>query len=249
MRRSRQDTNLPRADSGPFSIISDSAVKIAFGMYYKSIKAIGVEKMKRMKQAGVLRYILGLVVLMVLIAGCTTSSQKPSQASPALSPGASPSTSFTQLKPQSTFPSSCHATPIYQGGKSNAFVSSDIPWIQAQPATSGIVGHLFYTPFTMAVKSTYRFLHTGGVNPTDGASTKILWTIDHASISDALQIDGTNLSNAGKTFHQTINPSSSPVANLSQNQYPSIVVVPSAGCWQLQITSGQASGTITMWVV
>jgi hypothetical protein len=202
-----------------------------------------------MKQPHVLRYILGLAILIMLVAGCTTSSQQRTQASPVLSPGASPSASVTQLKPEGALPSSCPATPIYQGGKANAFVSSGIPWIQAQPASSGILGHLFYTPFTLAEKSAYRFLHTGGVNPVDGANTKILWTIDHASISDTLQVDGTNLSNPGKTFHQTINPGSSPAANLSQNQYPSIVVVPSAGCWKLQITSGQASGTITMWVV
>jgi hypothetical protein len=205
--------------------------------------------MERTQQAGVLRYVLGLLVLMVLVVGCTTSSQKPSQASPALSPVTSPSASVTQLKPESALPSLCPATPVYQGGKANAFASSGIPWIQAQPASSGILGHLFYTPFTLAEKSTYRFLHTGGVNPVDGANTKILWTIDHTSISDTLQIDGTNLSNPGKTFHQTINPNSNSTANLSQNQYPSIVVVPSAGCWQLRITSGQASGTITMWVV
>ena len=202
-----------------------------------------------MKQPHVLRYILGLAVLMMLVAGCTTSSQQRSQASPVLSPGASPSASVTQLKPEGALPSSCPATPIYQGGKANAFVSSGIPWIQAQPASSGILGHLFYTPFTLAEKGTYRFLHTGGANPADGANMKILWTIERPSISEILQIDGTNLSRPGKTFHQTINPGASSTVVLSQSQYPSIVVVPSAGCWQLQITSGQASGTITMWVV
>lgn len=204
-----------------------------------------------MKQPHVLRYILGLVVLMMLMAGCTTSSHQPPKGSPASSPspGASPPASATQMKPEDTLPSSCPATPIYWGGKANAFVSSEIPWIQAQPASSGIMGHLFYSPFTLAEKNTYRFLHTGGANPVDGTNTKILWTIEHPAISGMLQIDGTNLSSPGKTFHQTINPDAGSTAVLSQNQYPSIVVVPSAGCWQLHITSGQASGTITMWVV
>lgn len=212
--------------------------------------------MNRMKQADAPRYILGLVVLILSTAGCTTASQKSSQISPVFSPGASPSASVTQLKPEGALPSSCPATPIYRGGKANTFVGSGIPWVQAQPASSGILGHLFYTPFTLTEKGTYRLLHTGGANPADGANTKILWTIDHPSISGILQIDGTNLSNPGKTFRQTINPntgSTNPDAALavvlSQNQYPSIVVVPSAGCWQLRITSGQASGTITMWVV
>jgi hypothetical protein len=130
-----------------------------------------------------------------------------------------------------------------------AFVSSGIPWVQAQPASSGILGHLFYTPFTLAEKGTYRFLHTGGADPGDGTNMKILWTIEHPAISEILQIDGTNLSSTGRTFHQTVNPDADATVALSQSQYPSIVVVPSAGCWQFQITSGQARGTITMWVV
>ena len=204
-----------------------------------------------MKQAYVLRYILGLIVLVMLMVGCTASPQQPSKGLPASSPSpvASSPTTATQLKPESVLPSSCPATPVYQGGKANPFVSSGIPWVQAQPTTSGILGHLFYTPYTLAEKGNYRFLHTGGVDPADATNMKILWTIEHPAISEILQIDGTNLSSPGKTFHQTINPAASSTTVLSQSQYPSIVVVPSAGCWQLHITSGQASGTITMWVV
>jgi hypothetical protein len=204
-----------------------------------------------MKQTHVLRYILGLIVLLMLVAGCTTSSQQPSRTPSAASSetAVSPSTSARQLRPEDALPVSCSATPIYWGGQANIFVSSEIPWVQAQPASSGIMGHLFYTPFTLAEKGTYRFLHTGGADPADGTNMKILWTIEHPGITDILQIDGTNLSSPGKTFHQTINPDGSATAALSQSQYPSIVVVPSAGCWQLRISSGQARGIITMWVV
>ena len=202
-----------------------------------------------MRLSHVLRYILGLIVLIMLVAGCTTSSQQPSLMPPAASPGASPSASLKQLKPEGPLPASCPATPVYQGGKTNLFVSSGIPWVQAQPVSSGIMGHLFYTPFTLAEKGIYRFLHTGGADPADGTNMKILWTIEHPSISEVLQIEGTNLSSPGKTFHQTINPDADTTVALSQSQYPSIIVVPGAGCWQLRITSGQASGTITMWVV
>lgn len=210
-----------------------------------------------MKQLHVLRYILGLIVLMMLVAACTTSSQQssrtppatPSGVSPSVSPGASPPASVEQLRSEGTLPTSCPATPIYLGGKANTFVSSGIPWVQAQPTSSGITGHLFYTPFTLAEKGTYRFLHTGGANPVDGTNMKILWTIEHPSISEIFQINGTNLSSPGKTFHQIIDPGASSTVVLSQSQYPSIVVVPSTGCWQLRIISGQANGTITMWVV
>jgi hypothetical protein len=203
-----------------------------------------------MQQPGALRNLFWLMGFMVFMAGCTLQSVQHDQASPtpALSPVASPSAPVRQLKPESALPSSCPAAPIYQGGPSNVFVTSTIPWVQALPTSSGIMGHLFYAQ-THTTGGTYRFLHTGGSYPGEGVNTKILWTVDHPGILAALQIDGTNLSDRGKTFRQTINPTASPVVVPSPDQYPSIVDVPGAGCWRLQITSGQASGTIIMWVV
>jgi len=204
-----------------------------------------------MKRADMLQHIFVLADLIVLLAGCTSSSTQGTQASPSAqgTRSATPSLPITQLKPEAPIPSMCPTTPIYRGGKQNVFVTSEIPWVQAQPTSSGIVGHLFYAPYTLAEKGSYRFLHTGGVYPTDGTNTKILWTIDHPNILATVQIAGTNLSSPGKTFHQDIDPTSSPIVVSPPSQYPSIIVVPNAGCWRLQVSSGQASGTIIMWVV
>ncbi|MFL5706705.1 MAG: hypothetical protein ACJ8AG_28375 [Ktedonobacteraceae bacterium] len=106
---------------------------------------------------------------------------------------------------------------------------------------------LFFTS-TTAGSGTYRFLHTGGGYP-DGSSTKILWTIEHPHILNQIQIDGTKLSSPGMTFHQTIDPDVGSWAVPSPEQYPSIVVVPSAGCWRLHISSGLAQGILILWVV
>jgi hypothetical protein len=198
-----------------------------------------------MKRPPVLHYLLWLGGIMVLLYGCGGPSELHTQTPTA--PVASSTTSLTQLKPQGALPSSCPVTPIYQGGPPNPFITSALPWVQAQPTSSGIIGHLFFTG-TTAGSGTYRFLHTGGGYP-DGSSTKILWTIDHPHILNQIQIDGTNLSSAGMTFHQTIDPGVGSWAVPSPEQYPSIVVVPSAGCWRLQISSGLAQGILILWVV
>jgi hypothetical protein len=92
-------------------------------------------------------------------------------------------------------------------------------WVQAQPTSSGIVGRLFYAHSATTKSGTYRFLHTDGGYP-DGSTTKILWMVNSPQASGPLQIDGTNLSTPGKTFHQTI---------AGEAEIPSIVVVPSPG--------------------
>jgi len=187
-----------------------------------------------MKRPHVLHALLWLVGILVLLCGCTGPSQ-PQVQTPAAS-GATPSAPVTQLKPEGALPSSCPATPVYQGGPGNL---SGIPWVQAQPISSGIRGHLFYAQSATTKRGTYRFLHTGGGYP-DGSTTKILWIVDNPQASGPLQIDGTNLSHPGKTFHQTI---------AGEAEIPSIVVVPSPGCWRLQISSGNTNGTLILWVV
>ncbi len=129
--------------------------------------------------------------------------------------------------------------PCVSGGQGSISQLADIPWVQAQPTSSGIRGYLFYAQSATTKSGTYQFIHTGGGYP-DGSATKILWIVDHPQSSGPLQIDGTSLSNPKKTFHQTF---------AGEAEIPSIVVVPSAGCWRLQIISGNANGTLLLWVV
>ncbi len=186
-----------------------------------------------MKRLCVLNTLLLLVGILVLLCGCAGPSQSQEQ-TPAAS-ATSSNVPSTPLKPEGNIPSSCPATPVYQGGQG---ILSTAPWVQAQPVSSGIRGYLFYAQSATTKSGTYRFLHTGGDYP-DGSTTKILWIVDHPQASGPLQIDGTDLSHPGKTFHQTI---------AGEGEIPSIVVVPNAGCWHLQITSGSAKGAIILWV-
>jgi hypothetical protein len=181
-----------------------------------------------------LQALLWFVGILLVLCGCTGPSQ-PQKQTPAARV-TSPVAPVTQLQPEGALPSSCPVSPVYQGGPGNL---SEIPWVQAQPISSGIRGYLFSAHSATTKSGTYSFLHTGGGYP-DGSATKILWMVDSPQASGPLQIDGTNLSTPGKPFHQTIEGS---------REIPSIVVVPSAGCWRLHISSGKASGTLILWVV
>lgn len=199
-----------------------------------------------MLQAGMLRHLLWLMGFLVLLVACASPAPHSSQPSPSPSVQASPSSSaFRQLKPGTPIPSSCPATPVYQGGP----FPDELPWVQAQPSSSGVVAHLVYAS---AANGTYRLPPKNGVFPNEGLHTKTLWSIDHPQASSELLIDGTLLSDPSQTFHDAGN------AVISPNPYPqlrhghiytSYISAPSQGCWRLQITSGQARGSIVMWVV
>jgi hypothetical protein len=129
----------------------------------------------------------------------------------------------------------CAATPI----RTTPFPEHGLgllPWIEASPASAGITGHLFYA---YGLHGKAAELHTHGVMPHE-RSTKILWVIKHAGTDRMLNIAGRNLSGGG-TMHQRF-----PVAISPANNYPSILDVPTPGCWRFQLSSGTVHGTVTM---
>jgi hypothetical protein len=146
------------------------------------------------------------------------------------------------LKLAGTIPASCPITPVFTGslGRPNLDV---LPWMKAEPASSRIVAYLFYAGPVSSDTQTYRPLHTGGGYP-DGSTTKILWSINNPNASVALEITGKKLSAGHETFQQTF-----PMASSPRGDYPSIVNVPTPGCWQVQIKSGTVAATVTFWVV
>src|SRR5438876_1227351 len=104
------------------------------------------ESNRCMKRPHVLYDLLWLVGIMVLMCGCTGPSEPQAHTPPASV--ASPSATVVQLKPEGALPSSCPATAVYQGGQRNVPGIADIPWVQAQPTSSGILGYLFYAQST-----------------------------------------------------------------------------------------------------
>jgi hypothetical protein len=137
-------------------------------------------------------------------------------------------------------PAGCPITPIHTEPYSGPGSGSDpvgVPWVQAQPASSGITAFLFYAA------SDGPFLHTGGHFP-NGTNDKILWVIENPQAASDVEISGKALSNPRETFAQTF-----PVAASPTDNYPSIIDVPAPGCWQFTITSGPVTGTMTAWVI
>jgi hypothetical protein len=203
-----------------------------------------------MKRSGRLRHRLWLVGFIMFLAGCTPFSAPSAQLSPSptvqsaqVSP--SPSQPAKQLKPNAPLPASCAATPVNIGGP----FGTDSPWLQAQPTSSGIVAHLAYSG--VSPSGTYRLPHIHGLFPQEGLYTKTFWTIDNPEASSTFLIDGTDLSDVTKTFHDTGNAAFGPGFPTGPNMhtYTSYLRAPSVGCWRLQITSGQARGAITLWFI
>lgn len=181
--------------------------------------------------------VVGIVLAAaLLISGCgsaVTSSQPANTRRPT-----------AQQTPTSTTtveaPAGCPITPIHTEPYSGPGSGSDpvgIPWTQAAPASSGITAFLFYA------SSDGPFLHTGGQFP-NGTNDKILWVIENPQATDTVDISGKALSNPSETFDQTF-----PVADSPADNYPSIIEIPAPGCWQVTITSGPVTGTMTVWVI
>jgi hypothetical protein len=200
-----------------------------------------------MKRPGTLRHLLWLGCFIVFLAGCTSPPAQSTQLSPSptiQSAQASPSPvqPVRQLKPNAPLPAFCPATPVSIGGP----LGTESPWLQAQPTSSGIVAYLAYSD--VSPSGTYRLPHTNGFFP-GGGYTKTFWTIDNPEASSTFLIDGTDLSDVTKTFHDTGNAAFGPGFPTGPNMhtYTSYLQAPSVGCWRLQITSGQARGAITLW--
>jgi hypothetical protein len=211
------------------------------------MRGIGNQLMKR---PGMLRHLLWLAGFIVFLAACTSPPAQSTQLSPtptvqSAQASPSPAQPVRQLKPNAPIPASCKASPVNIGGP----FGTDSPWLKAQPTSSGIVAYLAYSG--VSPSGAYRLPHTNGFFPEEGLYTKTLWAIDNKGASSTLLIDGTDLSDVTKTFRDTGNAmwGSGLPTGRNMHTYTSYLQAPSVGCWRLQITSGRASGAITMWFI
>ena len=135
-------------------------------------------------------------------------------------------------------PASCVPTPIHYGAnRSVAGAPPDVPWIVATPKSAHIIGFLFFVP--PGATGQDALMRTGGRGP-NGRSDKILWYITRGRPTRTLTITGKNLSSSD-SMRQTF-----PVAS---SGYPSILDIPTAGCWKLTIRSGKIRGHVTFQVL
>ena len=134
-------------------------------------------------------------------------------------------------------PTDCAPTPVQTApwpGDISGLAS--VPWVQADPVSAGVVGHLYYGNRPMA---------TNGEFP-DGAATKILWTIHNPDAGEDSELSGVNLTGAG-TYHQIFAAASSG-HRISRLQVPSLLELPRPGCWELTVTSGEVVARIRIAV-
>jgi hypothetical protein len=120
-----------------------------------------------------------------------------------------------------------------------------VPWARADPLPAQITAFLFFIPITYQQTHTYEPLHTGGSSP-DGRSMKILWVLGGpGQTSEHLVLTGVKVSAPQETFQQTFPLGGGPAPGSGAGA-PSIVIVPTAGCWQLQVNGVAA---LTVWVI
>jgi hypothetical protein len=97
------------------------------------------------------------------------------------------------------------------------------------------VGHLFYYGEELRRESRLT-IYTGGELPGGGGSTKILWQVRPLFASQVF-IRGQRLDGPGSFEQQERSARSA-----SGVVFPSIVDVPSAGCWLLTVRNGPVVG-------
>lgn len=127
--------------------------------------------------------------------------------------------------------SACISAPVSYAAPPDMGAPS-IPWIHAGP----VVGYLFYYGANGPWKArTARVLITTGGGPPGSYATKILWHVRRGT--DGVSIIGTRLDGPGR-FRQAF--SATPSGGGAY--FPSILKIPSPGCWRVTVSSGRRSG-------
>jgi hypothetical protein len=144
------------------------------------------------------------------------------------------------LEPTVAIPATCPVTPVYAGPLGIEGLT-DVPWAKADPLSSQVTAFLFFVESTYQHTHTYQPLHTGGSYP-DGRSTKILWVLTVSPPPESVVMTGVKVSSPHESFQQTFPMAGAPGPGWD---YPSIVDIPTPGCWQLQV-NGTAS--LIFWV-
>jgi hypothetical protein len=133
----------------------------------------------------------------------------------------------------------CSTATVHYGGvpaaARKAGIPSGVPWVEDSVAS--VTGSLFYYTPTLRRRAG-AIIGTLGQAESETA-TKILWWV-HGKGSPTLTIVGNRTDGAG-SFRQTITGPSLG----DSTTFPSIVKVPSPGCWTLAIHSGSTSGSMT----
>jgi hypothetical protein len=143
----------------------------------------------------------------------------------------------------------CPASQVRYDGYGGGDHSMDrIPWLRGRPADSGLAALLWYWPqeWTRGHRRGAA-IYTGGEMP-QGYSTKVLWAFvgnaQNGRGGRELVVKGTRLDAHG-TFTQRFGA----ISYGGQRRAPSfasIVDVPKAGCWRLDVSTAQLRASVVV---
>jgi hypothetical protein len=141
----------------------------------------------------------------------------------------------------------CAATPVHGEPLPQSGSLSQLKWVQATPHRAGLVGMLWAFDKDIAGDPPRLALWAGGKAPGTGPNQKILWVIRNRGETGTITVRGTQLGGTGGRFKQEFHAvgATDPAGSL----YASIVNVPHAGCWRLDVSSGRVKGSLVVQVV
>lgn len=128
--------------------------------------------------------------------------------------------------------SACLSAPVTHALPSDPGAPAGVPWVRA----GTVYGYLFYYAADGPWKAQpSRVLITTRSGVPGGYATKILWHVPEGS--SVVTVSGKKLDGPGG-FRQKFSATSTG----GGGWFPSIVAVPSSGCWRLTVTSGHTTG-------
>lgn len=111
-------------------------------------------------------------------------------------------------------------------------------WVAASPASAGI-----YASFSVTIPGVEgAAIYAGGRSP-DGGNTKILWLVRGNGRDGQIRVRGVRL-DGPESFQLSASAAISP-----PGAYPSIPVVPTAGCWLFVVRTGNVGGAFVFRAV
>jgi hypothetical protein len=134
----------------------------------------------------------------------------------------------------------CEPTPVFRNVPHPRF--GHITWMPASPRSSGLAAVLFVSTLPGAETAV---VYAGGRAP-EGWSTKFLWWSPEPGA--ALWLVGTRLDLPG-SFEQVAHTAYGITPPVTGPVFPSIVDIPTAGCWAVKVASGRRAGLVVFQAV
>ena len=176
------------------------------------------------------------IAAVLLLAGCSNAAVPSTELGPSVTnvatPGSATPSASAANAPQ-PITGGCGSTPLYAppGPSANRIRGiGDLVWVAASPASAGLYAYPWGPP---------PHLVAGASQP---GTNKVLWISD-LELSGTLRISAHPLG------------SGTPIVNLSfsatpdrDGNYPSEITLPTAGCWELDLTLGSTTARIDLLV-